>query len=108
MFKRYNRIKKFLLLGVVVISTFYLASCNKSNEDSSTIIFKNVNEEIEQRNYFSFYNYEYKLDITRQKSLLKESTNLSEGLRESYCWYKNNKDKVNRKAYLDFINKNFE
>ena len=43
MFKRYNRIKKFLLLGVVVISTFYLASCNKSNEDSSTIIFKNVN-----------------------------------------------------------------
>ena len=35
MFKRYNRIKKFLLLGVVVISTFYLASCNKSNEDSS-------------------------------------------------------------------------
>lgn len=30
------------------------------------------------------------------------------GLRESYCWYKNNKDKVNRKAYLDFINKNFE
>ena len=43
MFKRYNRIKKFLLLGVVVVSTFYLASCNKSNEDSSTIIFKNVN-----------------------------------------------------------------
>ena len=53
-------------------------------------------------------NYEYKLDITRQKSLLRESTNLREGLRESYCWYKNNKDKVNRKAYLDFINKNFE
>ena len=72
------------------------------------VIFKNVNEEIEQRNYFSFYNYEYKLDITRQKNLLKETTNLKEGLRESYCWYKNNKDKVNRKAYLDFINKNFE
>ena len=72
------------------------------------VIFKNVNEEIEQRNYFSFYNYEYKLDITRQKNLLKETTNLREGLRESYCWYKNNKDKVNRKAYLDFINKNFE
>lgn len=72
------------------------------------VIFKNVNADIEQRNYFSFYNYEYKLDITRQKNLLKETTNLREGLRESYCWYKNNKDKVNRKAYLDFINKNFE
>ena len=56
----------------------------------------------------SSYNYEYKLDITRQKNLLKETTNLREGFRESYCWYKNNKDKVNRKAYLDFINKNFE
>ena len=55
------------------------------------MIFKNVN-----------------LDITRQRNLLKETTNLREGLRESYCWYKNNKDKVNRKAYLDFINKNFE
>lgn len=46
------------------------------------VIFKNVNADIEQRNYFSFYNYEYELDITRQKNLLKETTNLREGLRE--------------------------
>ena len=35
------------------------------------VIFKNVSAEIEQRNYFSFYNYEYKLDILKQKTLLR-------------------------------------
>lgn len=43
MFKRYNRLKKLLLLGILMISTLYIASCTKSNEESSTIVFKNVN-----------------------------------------------------------------
>ena len=63
----------------------------------------NVPKEIPQRNYFPFYDYEYYLDITKQKKLLEKTTELKLGLQKSYQWYKNNKDKVNRKNYFDFI-----
>ena len=63
----------------------------------------NVSKEIPQRNYFPFYAYEYYLDVTKQKSLLDKTTDLKIGLEKSYQWYKNNKDKVNRKNYFDFI-----
>jgi len=63
----------------------------------------NVHKELEQRLYFSFYDYEYALDVTRQKTLLPETINLVEGLKESYDWYKENKNCVVRKNYFDFI-----
>ena len=62
-----------------------------------------VFEEINQREYFSFYDYAYKLDVTRQKALMSETKSLKEGLKESYTWYRDNKDKVNRKEYIKFI-----
>ena len=65
-----------------------------------------VMEEINQREYFSFYDYAYKLDVTRQKELLPETKSLKEGLNESYTWYCNNRDKVNRKEYIKFIDEN--
>ena len=59
--------------------------------------------------------------IGKLQSTIAKSDTLDEALQSGlklildtckadYCliWYKNNKDKVNRKAYLDFINKNFE
>ena len=63
----------------------------------------NVSKEINQRNYFCFYDYEYYLDVTKQKSLLESTTDLKVGLEKSYEWYKKNKDKVNRKNYFEFI-----
>ena len=63
----------------------------------------NVSKEINQRNYFCFYDYEYYLDVTKQKSLLEFTTDLKVGLEKSYEWYKNNKDKVNIKNYFEFI-----
>ena len=78
---------------------------------------KNVPESlgIEQRNYFPFYDYEYFLDVSIQKSLFKgdcmgktlTTTSLEEGLKKSYEWYRKNKDKVRRKEYIDFIDGNF-
>ena len=65
-----------------------------------------VTEEINQREYFSFYDYAYKLDVTRQKELLPETKSLKEGLTESYAWYCDNRDKVNRKEYIKFIDEN--
>ncbi len=62
-----------------------------------------VSKNISQRNYFCFYDYEYYLDVTKQKSLLYKTTDLKIGLEKSYQWYKNNKEKVTRKNYFEFI-----
>jgi nucleoside-diphosphate-sugar epimerase len=61
-----------------------------------------------QRDYFSFYNYEYILDVSRQKELLPEVKDLFEGLKESYEWFKDNRNEVVKKGYIEFIQKNFE
>ena len=63
----------------------------------------NVYEDIEQRNYFSFYNYDYKLDVTKQKELLTDTIDLKEGLRESLLWYQDHMEEVNKKDYLEYI-----
>lgn len=63
----------------------------------------NVHAPIEQRNYFSFYDYEYQLDVSRQKELLEKTTDLEEGLYEAFTWYTAHKDEVIRKDYLNYI-----
>lgn len=63
----------------------------------------NVNSNIEQRNYFSFYDYEYRLDVMKQKVLLEKTIDLEEGLRESWEWYREHKEEVNRKDYIGYI-----
>ncbi|WMJ81623.1 NAD-dependent epimerase/dehydratase family protein [Clostridium sp. MB40-C1] len=61
-----------------------------------------------QRDYFSFYDYEYSLDVSRQAELLAEQKDLFEGLKESYEWFKDNSDEVAKKDYINFIKQNFE
>ncbi|WP_234121645.1 NAD-dependent epimerase/dehydratase family protein [Clostridium hydrogenum] len=61
-----------------------------------------------QRDYFSFYNYEYALDISRQNALLPEQKDLFKGLKESYDWFKDNPNEVIKKDYIKFIKENFE
>ena len=68
--------------------------------------FENVYLDINQRNYFPFYNYEYYLDVSRQKKLLPKTKKLEDGLKESFAWYLSSNDEVNKKAYIDFIDKN--
>lgn len=70
--------------------------------------FVNVYDDIEQRNYFSFYNYEYCLDVSKQYDLMPEVKPLYQGLKESFDWYKNNTDKVNKKPYIDYIENELE
>lgn len=69
--------------------------------------FQNVYDDIEQRNYFSFYDYEYYLDVSEQYELMKDVKPLKEGLEEALKWYVNNLDKVNKKPFIDYIDKNF-
>ncbi len=65
--------------------------------------FVNVTSGIEQRLYFPFYNYEYILDVTRMKALLPDTISLEEGLDLSYKWYRNNRDQVNIKPLISYI-----
>lgn len=65
-----------------------------------------VYDECQQRNYFSFYDYEYYLDVSKQEQLMKETKPLSEGLKEAYLWYKENMDKVLTKEYIKYIDDN--
>ena len=69
--------------------------------------FVNVYDDIEQRNYFSFYNYEYCLDVKRQHKIYPNTISLEEGLKESAKWYLANEAEVNRKSYFDYIDANF-
>lgn len=68
--------------------------------------FINVYDGVEQRNYFPFYDYEYYLDVSKQYELLHDMTSLYEGLKEAFDWYKDHVDKVNKKPYLDYIDRN--
>ena len=68
--------------------------------------FVNVYEDIEQRYYFSFYDYEYYLDVTRQNTMYTDTVSMDEGLKESAEWYLANESEVNKKPYFDYIDTN--
>ena len=68
--------------------------------------FVNVYEEVEQRNYFSFYNYEYYLDVSRQGEIFSETTTLEDGLKDAAEWYLEHNTEVNKKPYFEFIDEN--
>lgn len=62
-----------------------------------------VSAEYEQRQYFPFRDYEYYLDVTRQTELLPDLKPLETGLKESYEWFKNNRELIVRKDYFRYI-----
>ncbi|MDE6319394.1 MAG: NAD-dependent epimerase/dehydratase family protein [Lachnospiraceae bacterium] len=68
--------------------------------------FVHVYEEIEQRNYFSFYNYEYCLDVQKQQEIYPDTIPLEEGLKESAEWYLSNENAVNKKPLIAYIDEN--
>lgn len=66
----------------------------------------NVDLAIEQRAYFSFYPYAYQLDVSRQSQLLSDLTPLKEGLKQSFDWYLQHPDEVQKKPFMHFIDEN--
>lgn len=67
-----------------------------------------VHQDMEQRNYFSFYDYAYQLDVSKQYALMPQTKPLKEGLMEAYAWYKNHADEVRKKPYLAYIDENIK
>ncbi|MGM9977538.1 MAG: NAD-dependent epimerase/dehydratase family protein [Clostridium sp.] len=59
-----------------------------------------------QRDYFSFHNYEYALDVSKQEKLLPKTKSLLDGLRESFEWYIKHQNDVVKKDYIKFIDNN--
>lgn len=73
-----------------------------------TALIRYVTENINQRDYFSFLDYEYVLDVTKMLEIMPSTKTLEQGLLESYDWYKNNRKLVRRKNYLEYIKINLE
>lgn len=67
---------------------------------------KYIGSTVSQRSYFPFLDYSYTLDVTRQNELMQNTIPLFDGLRESYEWYKNNRELIRRKPLIDYINQN--
>lgn len=67
-----------------------------------------VPEEIEQRNYFSFYRYDYYLDVSKMISCLSVTMSLDEGLKDAFAWYLENSDKVRTKPFIQYIDEHFK
>ena len=65
-----------------------------------------VKPEINQRMYFPFRNYEYILDVTRQTEIMPDVKPLEIGLQQSYEWYRNNRELIVCKDYLQYIKNN--
>lgn len=60
------------------------------------------------RNYFCFYDMDYRLDVSRMLGLMPNIKPLAEGVREEYEWYKKNRGAVSKRNYLEYINENLK
>lgn len=69
--------------------------------------FIRVSPDVEQREYFCFYNYEYTLDVSAQDALLPCTKPLAQGLQESLAWYQAHPDQVRKKQLLAYIDSHF-
>lgn len=65
--------------------------------------FISVSKDVPQRSYFPFYAYVYMLDAAKMRSIMPELTPLSEGLTQSYEWFRNNRELIVRKPLFDYI-----
>lgn len=68
-------------------------------------VMVSVDESHPQRSYFCFNDYEYVLDVSKQEALMPDTKPLPEGLKESYQWYMKHKEAVNKKPYLEYIDR---
>ena len=60
-----------------------------------------------QRSFFCFHDYDYCLDVGRQTALMPDVKPLAEGLAESYAWYREHREAVLRRHYMEYIDANW-
>lgn len=84
----------------------WVTACYNATNKRPTFI--SVSEDIEQRNYFPFYAYSYELDTLAQQLIMPDTMGLNEGISRAYTQYLKDKSLVNRKTYLEYIEKNLK
>lgn len=62
-----------------------------------------ISRDINQCGYFPFLDYEYRLDAKEMLKLMPDVKPLEQSLRESYEWYKDNRELIRRKPLIEFI-----
>lgn len=82
------------------INTFVALCYKAAGKPLRTV---NVYRHENQRDYFCFHDYEYVLDVTKQKAILPDTKSMEEGLRESFAWYEKHPQDVRKKGYMEFI-----
>ena len=65
--------------------------------------FEKVYSDVNQREYFPFHDYGYELDVTEMRKLMPEMKPMEQGLKESYEWYKENRELVRVKPLIQYI-----
>ena len=65
--------------------------------------FESVYSDANQREYFPFHDYGYELDVTEMLKLMPEVKPMEQGLKESYDWYKENRELVRVKPLIQYI-----
>ncbi len=60
-----------------------------------------------QRGFFCFHDYDYYLDVSRQRVLMPEVKPLAEGLSESYAWFQAHRESVLRRPYMEYADQHF-
>lgn len=65
--------------------------------------FESVYSDVNQREYFPFHDYGYELDVTAMLKLMPEVKPMEQGLKESYDWYKENRELVRVKPLIQYI-----
>lgn len=68
--------------------------------------FVQVGADVERWKYFCFRDYEYRLDVERQRRIYSRTVPLGEGLREAAAWYDAHGSEVDRRPYLRYIDEN--
>lgn len=85
------------------VNRFADLCCEAVGKDAEKVY---VPARFNQRDYFSFHDYSYVLDVSRMKKILPTQKNLLDGLKESYAWYKEHRSEVRKKPFLQFIDEN--
>lgn len=67
------------------------------------ISFIHVDEDHPVRSYFCFYDYEYFLDVSKMSALMPVTKPFKNGVKEEYLWYKEHREEVAKKPYIQYI-----
>ena len=83
--------------------TYYNLAAKFKNKIAEPLFVEAVYSDVNQREYFPFHDYGYELDVTAMLKLMPEVKPMEQGLKESYDWYKENRELVRVKPLIQFI-----